>query len=330
MKYLKKSVLFILLLLFGLCIEVLYSNYSLKVVTQQVVIPNLPKAFDGFTILQLADLHSAGFGEKQSRLLGKIATIDYDMVAFTGDYVVNPSYDVEKDLQPFYALIQGLKKDVPKYYIGGNVDQPAFEVGLGKVTAYGDALQQMGVTLLNGVHTITKGQEKVYIVPFQGEKVAQTYLTGDIQMPFMSFELDEMREYGALSEKEKGYYQALFNQFEQLKESDTVIALGHYPDHESFYVNTDFKQSTLYDVVLAGHYHGGQVVIPGYGPFFVPDERLPGAGWFPKREEVSGLRQVGNYQQYISKGLGASKSTVMKWRFFNPPEIDVITLVRGD
>lgn len=101
--------------------------------------------------------------------------------------------------------------------------------------------------------------------------------------------------------------------------SKTVIGLGHEP----------LPQDLGYDLILVGHYHGGQIRIPGYGAIFIPN--IDGRQWFPKQSEVRGLQQFNGYSQYITAGLGASSS--LRWlekRWFNPPEINVITLTSFD
>lgn len=111
-------------------------------------------------------------------------------------------------------------------------------------------------------------------------------------------------------------------------ENYTTIGITHYPWNDDFYKNAR-EPLGKYDLVVAGHYHGGQIRIPFYGAFFIPN--INGAEFFPKQSDVSGYNVYGEYKQYISKGLGASKlgSTNLKFRFFNTPEINLITLVKN-
>ncbi|RLE80986.1 MAG: hypothetical protein DRJ52_05135 [Thermoprotei archaeon] len=73
------------------------------------------------------------------------------------------------------------------------------------------------------------------------------------------------------------------------------------------------------DLVLTGHTHGGQVVVPFIGPLFVP---LPARF----RRYTHGLFLVNGTYMYVSRGIGTS---VLPIRFFAPPEITVIILKKN-
>ena len=68
-------------------------------------------------------------------------------------------------------------------------------------------------------------------------------------------------------------------------------------------------------VVLAGHTHGGQIRIPGLGPFFLPR----GSGIYPW-----GWYEMDGVSMFVSRGLGWSVAP-MRWRCL--PEIARIKLV---
>ncbi|WP_313893251.1 metallophosphoesterase [Psychrobacillus sp.] len=66
------------------------------------------------------------------------------------------------------------------------------------------------------------------------------------------------------------------------------------------------------DLILAGHSHGGQVVLPGIGPLYTPPLAQ-------KYEKGLYALEVGKHL-YVNSGIGTTKIAI---RFGNPPEISV-------
>jgi predicted MPP superfamily phosphohydrolase len=79
---------------------------------------------------------------------------------------------------------------------------------------------------------------------------------------------------------------------------DLSILLSHSPDQ------LRFAQRCGYDVMLSGHTHGGQVVLPLIGPVYSPS--IYGVSF------VSGLFQIGDLVMHVSRGIGAKDP--MRWR----------------
>ncbi|HUV04830.1 MAG TPA: metallophosphoesterase [Armatimonadota bacterium] len=94
----------------------------------------------------------------------------------------------------------------------------------------------------------------------------------------------------------------------QLDPRTPTIVLDHFPEA----VNDLAKTKSRVDLVLAGHWHGGQV---GW-PFKMTDVKY-----------LAGLYKVGRTQVYVSRGLGMHTYAV---RFNCPAEITLIVLRRGD
>lgn len=74
-------------------------------------------------------------------------------------------------------------------------------------------------------------------------------------------------------------------------------------------------------LVLAGHTHGGQIRLPFFGTLYAP-----GQGFFPKYGD--GLYWEDDSVLYISRGIGYT--SILPFRFWNRPEITVLTLHRQD
>jgi predicted MPP superfamily phosphohydrolase len=79
---------------------------------------------------------------------------------------------------------------------------------------------------------------------------------------------------------------------------DVRILLSHSPDQWRF------ARRWGYDLMLSGHTHGGQVVLPLIGPVYSPS--LYGVSF------VSGLFQLGKLSMHVSRGIGAKDP--MRWR----------------
>jgi predicted MPP superfamily phosphohydrolase len=86
-----------------------------------------------------------------------------------------------------------------------------------------------------------------------------------------------------------------------------VIVLSHNPDTKD--EMTDFDWSLM----LSGHTHGGQIVIPGIG-----------SPWTPVRDKryLSGLKEWEGRLIHVSRGVGNAKGI----RFNCRPEINVLTI----
>jgi predicted MPP superfamily phosphohydrolase len=115
--------------------------------------PDLPAAFDGFTILQLSDLHVDLNDGAIGRLIELLPTISYDLCVLTGDYR-------GKTFGPFEPAVAGLARvrarlDAPVYGVLGNHDTVRMV----------PALEEMGIRmLLNEAETIRRGEERIHLV----------------------------------------------------------------------------------------------------------------------------------------------------------------------
>jgi predicted MPP superfamily phosphohydrolase len=87
-----------------------------------------------------------------------------------------------------------------------------------------------------------------------------------------------------------------------------AVLMSHLPD-----VFPDVPQGI--PLTVAGHTHGGQVCLPGYGPLRTLT-KLP-------RRQAYGLHEIGGRHLYVSGGVG---TTVLPIRFWRPPEIALLTL----
>ena len=104
--------------------------------------------------------------------------------------------------------------------------------------------------------------------------------------------------------------------FKRAPSDAVVVLLAHNPD---IYEHVEKHR---WDLMLAGHTHGGQVCIPGIGPLILP---------IAHRDRAAGLMYPDatrpDRAMYVNRGVGH----LMKVRFFCPPEVTCVTLERrGD
>jgi predicted MPP superfamily phosphohydrolase len=68
----------------------LYEQFNIKVTELELSFPNLPPAFDGYTLLHLSDLHLTKLGLLESRLMRIISRREVDGCFVTGDVTAEP------------------------------------------------------------------------------------------------------------------------------------------------------------------------------------------------------------------------------------------------
>ena len=73
----------------------IYENKSIQTAVYEVSVGTENADMDGFTIVQISDLHNAKFGAEQARLLKAVTEQEPDMIAVTGDLVDSSHTDID-------------------------------------------------------------------------------------------------------------------------------------------------------------------------------------------------------------------------------------------
>ncbi len=100
----------------------LIERYNFQVNTYQIPVPNLPRAFNGFKIVQLTDLH---FGFLMplfvvKHLIHKINTLEKDIIVCTGDYI--HEFDSDSQIDTIWPYLMKLSAKHGVYSVLGNHD----------------------------------------------------------------------------------------------------------------------------------------------------------------------------------------------------------------
>ena len=103
----------------------LVEPYLVRVNRYRITLPRLPRAFDGFTIVQLTDLHYAPWTPLTffQRILARAMAVRGDVIVCTGDYVYHRK--TTEEIDAIWPLLAGLTAPYGVYSVLGNHDHTA-------------------------------------------------------------------------------------------------------------------------------------------------------------------------------------------------------------
>jgi uncharacterized protein len=248
-------------------------------------IRDLPTSLDGYTVVGMSDFHHAP-GSDLSWLRHAVSSANAqapDAIVLLGDYGESFKRTPAESRRWYRASMLEMTPELSRLRARDGV----FAV-LGNHDYYGGAgsvvewLEQMGVVVLvNQCHRLTRGYATVRIAG-----------------------LDDLRE-GTI-DGSAGC---------DVDEDVPTVVLSHNPDGI-----LRLAPRLRADVVLAGHTHGGQVVLPGVGALVRMARtcgRTTASGWVPNARAPL----------YVTRGLGEQRPLPM--RLNCPPELLVLQLRRG-
>ncbi len=260
-------------------------NNSIQMTAYEVACPRLPPRFDGFRIVQISDLHDHRFGPFQPRFMQYVREARPDVIAITGDITQGGRLRIGD----FRALARQLTAIAPVFFVTGN-----HEATCPDLPGLLAEMEKAGIIVLrSGSVTIQRGEQRIAIAGIDDPKI---FLPRGQRMR------EAVDRWNAEMERFRTGLDA---------ERFTVL-LSHRPEFLRRYARLGF------DLVLAGHAHGGQIRLPGIGALYAPSQ-----GLLPRY--TSGVHVIGQTAEVVSRGLGGS---LLRTRVFNRPEIVVIELKR--
>lgn len=250
-------------------------------------------------IALVTDLHSCKYGKGQKKLLDAIEKQQPDVILLGGDIFDDKLSDARTE-----EFLAGISGRYPCYYVTGNHEcwagTEAFQVKM-------ELLKKYGILRLAGdVAELSTGSGEVLLCGVDDPHVSMVRSTdAKGQASNHQKELSDIGKELRETSNMVGNGVGLF-----------TILLTHRPE-----LVTEYEQGG-FDLVLAGHAHGGQVRIPG----ILNGLYAPNQGLFPKyaggRYDLEGMTMI------VSRGL-ARESTLFP-RFFNPPELVIVELSGED
>lgn len=267
-----------------------YNNYHFVTEYYKVVSKKLPKSFHGSKLILITDFHNQSFGKNNERLLEAIEKENPDYIMIAGDMLIKgKKFEIETAIE----LLKRLSEKYPVYYAPGN-----HEHQLGKLeqtkecfwNSYIARIKRFGVKyLVNETVILQKGTERIKV---SGIDIDSIYYKKGCHRP--KLQKEEMHK-DMRVESASCLYQ---------------ILLAHNPEYFETYAEWGA------DLVLAGHVHGGIMILPFLGGVVAPSYQI-----FPKYD--FGKFVYRNSIMVLSRGLAVHS---IKIRIFNVPELSVITL----
>jgi len=214
-------------------------KYNFKVLKYDLEFDDLPKAFDGYQITQISDVHSGSFDNRKKieYAIDLVNKQRSDVLFFTGDMVNNKA----EEMKPWADLFSKLEAKDGKFSILGNhdygdyVEWPSPEEKKQNLEDLKDLQREIGFDLiLNDSRYLEKNGDKIALVGVENWGRGGFKKAGDLKMAASG-----------------------------INAKDFKILLSHDPSHwEDVVVNDELH----YHLTLSGHTHGMQfgIEIPGW------------------------------------------------------------------
>lgn len=199
---------------------------------------NIPRAFDGYRIVQVSDYHNAFFGRSASNLLRAIKKASPDVIFITGD-VIDRRTPFLKRSKTFIEKVTNIQD---AYYVTGNHEAD--------YTEFHKLYEIIGNS---DVVNVTK---KAVELEYKGEKIN---LTGVNDVWFFGDE-ENVMTYRNFSKEIRKNVSNLPHNF--------TILLAHRPELLSIY------SKNAVDLVFCGHAHGGQIRLPIVKGLYAPHQGI--------------------------------------------------------
>jgi predicted MPP superfamily phosphohydrolase len=274
-------------LLFGLT----RGRHHYKVHRETLYFPDLPPAFDGFTITQLSDIHAGSFSSEKgvNKGINLVNAQHSDLILFTGDLVNNKASEMDGWIPAFSRL----QAPYGKYAVLGNHDYGDYTTWENEGDKYANlnslkkVHKEIGFKLLlNESTTIEKDGQAITLIGVE------------------NWGKGGFHKYGSLTKATANVEDGQFK-----------ILMSHDPSH---WEAKTLQHAKRIDLTLAGHTHGMQFGIELFGFKWSPIKYVYG--------QWAGLYENGSRYLYVNRGFGflGFKGRVGIW-----PEITVITLKKG-
>lgn len=263
MKYRKKAHL--LGRLMRAAAHVFPENYFPERTEYRVESEKIPKAFDGFRLVQLSDLHGCTSPRNIRLLLELVSGAAPDAVVMTGDMADR----LDRDYTAFFGLSRTLCARYPVFFVSGNHEQEL--LGARRREFYRGMAEQ-------GVRILDSDSAEL-------SRNGETIRLYGLRIPLRCYRRGKRRP-ELSAEKIEAVLGSCIGNY--------AVLLAHNP----FF----FEACACWgaDLTLSGHVHGGMIRLPHFGGLLSPERRF-----FPRYSGgMYESEAAGDRKMIVSRGLG--------------------------
>lgn len=267
---------------------------------RRVTVPVLPAGAGELRVLHLADLHLTPYQQEKQEWVSRLAALEPDLVVNTGDNLGH------RDSLPYLLHCLGRLLDVPGAFVFGSNDY------------YGPRMKNPLRYLTDPLRHGKSAPDRPMDLPWEAmrDRFAAAGWTdlnntrAQLQVNGLSLDLRGTDD----AHLKRDDYASVAGPADPA--ADLRLGVTHAPYARVL----DPMTSDGMDLIMAGHTHGGQVCVPGYGALItncdLDTARVKGLSQHAADGRVSVL--------HVSAGLGTSPTSPI--RFACPPEATLLTL----
>jgi predicted MPP superfamily phosphohydrolase len=243
-------------------------NYHIRKVTLSY--PNLPEGFNGWKVVQISDIHSGSFTDKEAvnRGVDMILNEKPDCILFTGDLVNDQSTEMDGYKEVFGRLTapMGVFSTLGNHDYGDYAWWPSEQAKADNLERLKQIQKDMGWRLLMNEHLVLeRGGDKIALLGVENWSAKARF-----------------PKHGRMDLAYPGAEQYAFK-----------LLMSHDPSHWDAQIRPHYPDV---DLMLAGHTHGMQFGV-----------ELPWFKWSPVEyvyKQWAGLYEVGKQKLYVNRGYG--------------------------
>jgi len=271
----------------------IFWQFDFRVQRQEITLPGLPQAFDGYKIAQFSDVHLGSWGSKPQlkEAMDMVNGLHADVIFFTGDmfnYCTADGKGFEDILKTLHAP-DGIYAILGNHDYGDYINWPSPEAKQKNMEDLKSYYNYLGwKLLLNSNDILKRGNDSIAVIGVENWGATWRFQRlGDVAIA------------------------------EQGTETMSIqLLMSHDPSHWDSIVSKNYPEI---DVTFSGHTHGGQIGIDHFGIHWSPVVWLSRLWCGLYENPASAPPQY----LYVNQGLG---NIGYSGRVGILPEITLITL----